>query len=785
MHTGKRYSSGITAVAILVIALCSVAVAGKVVLPATVRISVTPDVAPWTLTAPDGTTTAGQGDQTLTGPAGRYTVRWGVIPDLYALPAVTTISKNVKGGSTATFTGVYRVAAPAFNLAAGLYTTPIDVEISCATPGSAIHYTTNGTTPTASSPVYTGALHLTSTKTIKALATAPGLGNSDIATRTYTVDTQPPVATAVTSTPAQVASTVDLSMALAATASDAGTGNTNIVAAWYFIGADPGDGHRQPMQATDGSFSSPAEAIRATIDTSAWVIGTTYTISVIARDQAGFDSAPASVDVPCVKAPDAVVSASAADASAAEPVYGQPATDTGRITISRTGSTASALTVNYTVSGTATNGVDYDTVASPIVIPAGASSASIAVTPIGDTATEGSETVTVSIAEGSNYTIGASGSATVTIADSSASGPTYNLAGSDDVSSTATTAWQSKVSTAFRPSVADDWVIFASVEYTNSSTSSRTHVRVIQDGVTKSEAGSRPEAVTDYIPFVTAYKTTLIAATHRISIDFSCDGGGPVGYVRNAHIVAVRKAGLEVWAAPTPDKTWIVGTMMEQNSLTWTPAAPGDYLLIYSTEFAGQASYTHIQAIFNGGIVDDVLCQAAGPDDSYSFVNFSKVTCDATPQTMSIAAQIEHDSPALHQMRHCRLLAVRLSDGRFAGAVTASDSSERTTASTDFLTQLTASWAANASGNWLLLTSFDICGSNTLYSTEARIRANATIVSGQPMSMPVREGAYLSAGSVDARLLGTADHLDIDFRSTSNAYTAMMKCMRIVALPLD
>ena len=49
------------------------------------------------------------------------------------------------------------------------------------------------------------------------------------------------------------------------------------------------------------------------------------------------------------------------------------AADTGVFTVSRTGSTTAALTVNYTVSGTATNGTDYQNLTGSVVIPVGRS----------------------------------------------------------------------------------------------------------------------------------------------------------------------------------------------------------------------------------------------------------------------------------------------------------------------------------------------------------------------------------------------------------------------------
>ena len=87
----------------------------------------------------------------------------------------------------------------------------------------------------------------------------------------------------------------------------------------------------------------------------------------------------------------------------------------GTFRISRTGSTSSSLTVNYTVGGGASNGVDYQTLTGSVVIPAGSSSATITVTPINDVVMEGNETVVVTLSPRPNYTVGSPSSATVTI----------------------------------------------------------------------------------------------------------------------------------------------------------------------------------------------------------------------------------------------------------------------------------------------------------------------------------------------------------------------------------
>ena len=79
------------------------------------------------------------------------------------------------------------VATPTFSPAAGAYTSAQSVTISCATAGATIRYTTNGTTPTASSTVYTQPITVNSNMTIKAIGMKSGLADSYVATAEYTI----------------------------------------------------------------------------------------------------------------------------------------------------------------------------------------------------------------------------------------------------------------------------------------------------------------------------------------------------------------------------------------------------------------------------------------------------------------------------------------------------------------------------------------------------------------------------------------------------------------------
>jgi hypothetical protein len=89
------------------------------------------------------------------------------------------------------------VQAPAFSVAAGSYTSAQTVSITDGTSGAAIYYTTDGSTPTASSNAYTGPITVSSTETLQAIATVSGLSASPVTSAVYTI-TSAPATTAAT-----------------------------------------------------------------------------------------------------------------------------------------------------------------------------------------------------------------------------------------------------------------------------------------------------------------------------------------------------------------------------------------------------------------------------------------------------------------------------------------------------------------------------------------------------------------------------------------------------------
>ena len=79
------------------------------------------------------------------------------------------------------------VQTPTFSVAAGEVEKGTKVAISCATQDAKIYYTTDGSTPSASSTEYTTEITIEETITLKAIAVKEGMANSSVAEATYTV----------------------------------------------------------------------------------------------------------------------------------------------------------------------------------------------------------------------------------------------------------------------------------------------------------------------------------------------------------------------------------------------------------------------------------------------------------------------------------------------------------------------------------------------------------------------------------------------------------------------
>ncbi len=198
------------------------------------------------------------------------------------------------------------IATPTFSLVAGTYTSDQSVEISCATEGSTIYYTTDGSTPTASSSVYSSAISVVgdgTTMTIKSLAVAEGYKNSSVVSTAYIID----YATTATPTfsPAADTYTSDQSVTISCETAGAtiyyttdGSDPTTSSSAYSTAIDVAGDGTSMTIKAiaiADGYKDSPVTSVTYTIT---YAKASTPTFSPVA----GTYTSDLSVEISCATA---------------------------------------------------------------------------------------------------------------------------------------------------------------------------------------------------------------------------------------------------------------------------------------------------------------------------------------------------------------------------------------------------------------------------------------------------------------------------------------------------
>jgi sugar lactone lactonase YvrE/PKD repeat protein len=182
---------------------------------------------------------------------------------------ITISATNAGGTGTATLTitinaQVQQAATPTFSPAAGTFTGAQSVTISCSTSGATIYYTKDGSTPTVSSPAYSGAINVSATETLQAIAAATGYVNSAVGSVAYTI--VPPIA--FTSGPAATPNPTGVEVGVSFSVAASG-GSGALTYSWTFGDGTAGTtgANTTHAYATSGSFTATVTVTDALNDT--------------------------------------------------------------------------------------------------------------------------------------------------------------------------------------------------------------------------------------------------------------------------------------------------------------------------------------------------------------------------------------------------------------------------------------------------------------------------------------------------------------------------------------
>ncbi len=108
-----------------------------------------------------------------------------------ALEQGVVIATPNSNASSAIYTIVPATALPQFSIAGGTFTKAQTLSLTDTTPGAAVYFTTDGSTPSTSSTRYASPITVGTTATIQAIALASGYGISGVARATYTISLPP------------------------------------------------------------------------------------------------------------------------------------------------------------------------------------------------------------------------------------------------------------------------------------------------------------------------------------------------------------------------------------------------------------------------------------------------------------------------------------------------------------------------------------------------------------------------------------------------------------------
>jgi len=407
------------------------------------------------------------------------------------------------------------------------------------------------------------------------------------------------------------------------------------------------------------------------------------------------------------------------------------------------------------------------------------SSGVISGTPI----TEGISNFTVHVADSQSPALTAEKALGIVISN----GPTYYFVASDNEQSTTSTSYVGKVTVNFTPPASDDWVIFGFCEFRCSNVDYATYVQMFVDGVGEGQNTRKPVDTVDYMPFITLKKAQLAAGAHTVQLMYRTGNSAGTAYIRRARVCAVRKAALECYNVAVDNAVALTTALQDITSLTWTPAAEGDYLVISTAEVNATTTVsTDVQTLYNGTVNDEGIIRAADNGDFTSFMSFNYLG-DApagVPIVHKITAMKVTSDPINHYVRRARILALRLTGGRFAQTA-AAYATEHNTTQTTFQQCLTKTWTYGVNGNWLLLNSARMTNDATDYKTEVRVQLNDSTTCGRQLMKPKDVTDLLNYSSIDVQNLTTPRKVDMDYRTTNAEGTAKVKRLRFYGLPLD
>ena len=241
----------------------------------------------------------------------------------------------------------------------------------------------------------------------------------------------------------------------------------------------------------------------------------------------------------------------------------------------------------------------------------------------------------------------------------------YHAAVSDTESSTSSTSYQDKTTLTFSPESEGDYLIIATADLSEESSSHSVYAQLTYDGSSQGEMLREPTYYSGSYPkhfytYATMRKLSLDTSSHTFKIQYKTENSSYDAYIKNARIAAIRLDDFEYSESESESSTTAT-SYQDKTTLTFTPSAQGDYMIIASALIQKDPSTYAVLADFDidGTAYGEMTYTPKDATDYVPFFVMKTMTLDASSHTIKIRYRSELLSgDAL--IKNARIIAIPL-----------------------------------------------------------------------------------------------------------------------------
>lgn len=234
----------------------------------------------------------------------------------------------------------------------------------------------------------------------------------------------------------------------------------------------------------------------------------------------------------------------------------------------------------------------------------------------------------------------------------------YHTAELDEAASTTSSSFQDAVTLTFTAEAAD-YLIIATGDISNSSTSTSTEAQVTQDGAATSLMRQELQVANEYETYGMIRKVTLTAASHTFKIQYRTTDD--TGYIDDARITAVKTSDFSdvQYGETEAESNTTSTTYQDKNTLTFTPGAQGHYLVVSSALIKNStgARYVYGNYVLDGSTLAEQSYYTKDGTDYVPMFHLERDELTKASHTLKIQYKIGTTGTAY--IKNARSVAIR------------------------------------------------------------------------------------------------------------------------------